>query len=121
LAAVGHVERNNSGMWVFMVLLLGLAMLVMCSVARPSQAPSVNDVQVRPHAVEKHGNDAIVARAGITACKSPRSRWLGGGTEGVGWAVWCETGTHLCPGMYISAGGVEKTAFIRPCYQWRGQ
>lgn len=121
MATMGGVERNNSGLWVFMALLLGLFALVMCSVASPSQAPPVGSIQVRPHAVEKHGQDALDARVGITNCKSPQSRWLGGGTEGVGWAVWCETGEYLCPGMYISAGGIEKTAFIRPCSQWRGR
>lgn len=87
--------------------------------ATPTQAPGIGDIVTRPHAVEKHGADALKAREGLTACKSISSR-VTSGFEGVGWAVWCETNEYLCPGTYVTFGGVEKTAFIRPCTQWRG-
>ena len=39
--------------------------------------------------------------------------------HGLSVVFWCETGDSICPGMYVTIGGVEKTCFYRPCDDWR--
>lgn len=110
------IERQTSNNnWVlyllaFMFLIFALAMAL----------PSLGSIKTGTHAVERHGQDAINARVGVHNCKAPRTKLCPGKKGGYGLTVvfWCETGKHLCPGFYTTIGGVEKTAFMRPCSQW---
>lgn len=87
------------------------------------QMPAVDTIRPRAHAVERHGQDAIAARRAVRLCKPtdlrvqecPRSSKYG---RSLVW--WCEPeGAALCPGRYTTVAGIEKTAFVRPCYKWR--
>jgi hypothetical protein len=89
--------------------------------ALPTQLPALRDVQPRPHAVERHGEDANTARLALSNCKSglkikvcPPSS-----VHGLSVVFWCqEPGASLCPGCIATISGLEKTTFIRPCGQW---
>ena len=109
-------QQASNNNWVlyllaFMLLIFALAMAL----------PSLGSITTGTHAVERHGQDAINARAGLTNCKTLRSKLCPGkqGSYGLTVVFWCDTGQSLCPGMYTTIGGTEKTAFIRPCSQWR--
>ena len=109
------VEERSGGTWLFVVLGLLLLALVLSSL----QLPSIGDVKTRPHAVQRHGEDAIKARASLADCKDIKMKMCPKSSiHGRSVVFWCETGSTLCPGCYSTVGGAEKTAFIRPCYQW---
>lgn len=110
-----HEQTSNSNVVIYI-----LALLLLCF-ALAMVLPSLGSIRTGTHAVERHGQDAINARGSLTDCKSLRSQLCPGkkGTYGLTVVFWCETGRHLCPGMYTTIGGTEKTAFIRPCAQWR--
>lgn len=116
-AAGAHSGPNSNNFWVWAILGVGLLSCVLLAIG----LPSLDKVTTGTHAVERHGQDAINARTALTACKAPRSKLCPGkkGTYGLTVVFWCETGSSLCPGMYTTIGGVEKTSFIRPCSQWR--
>jgi hypothetical protein len=100
------------------VLMLGRVL----AQSAPTQLPSLRDVVHRPHAVTKHGDDAIKARKELVGCGADdlRAKLCLAGKYGMSVVFWCNPdGVTLCPGMYTTIGGVEKTAFIRPCQQWR--
>ena len=110
------VEERTSGKWIFIVLAILLLTLVLFSL----ELPSFGSITTRPHAVQKHGQDAITARTSLTDCKNLKSQICPKSSlHGLTVVFWCETGSTLCPGMYATIGGKEKSAFIRPCYQWR--
>lgn len=103
--------------------LLAMLALASATLLTLQQLPNIDDIQLRPHAVERHGEDAIRARQGVFDCDADdlRAR-LCPETEkyGLSVAFWCEPpGSQLCPGMYTTIAGIEKTAFIRPCVDWR--
>lgn len=116
-------RRTPLKLLVLVVLLIWmLAQLARLQVQPPAQLPSLNDVRHRSHAVTKHGDDALQARADLDACgdhlhvKLCRRSALHGLTV----VFWCEPpGVTICPGMYTTISGLEKTAFLRPCDQWR--
>jgi len=106
-------KGSNTGTFI-VLLLLSLAVLFV-------MAPSLDQIKFRSHAVESHGADAIAAREGLWNCDDglrvqlcPKSN-----LHSAGFCFWCETGSYLCPGMYVTLGGMEKTAFKRPCHEWR--
>jgi len=113
----GNVEarkKGNSAGTLIVLLLLGLIALF-------ALAPSLDQIKLRSHAVERHGTDAIAAREGLWNCGEglhvqlcPKSS-----LHSAGFSFWCETGNYLCPGMYVTLGGMEKTSFRRPCNEWR--
>jgi len=110
-------RRNNAG-WLIVILALLAPLLLF---AMPRQLPALERVRPRRHAVERHGEDALQARAALKNCGDrlrarlcpPSSR------HGLSVCFWCESGGPLCPGVYATIGGVEKTALTRPCEQWR--
>lgn len=110
-----EAKQASNGTWVFCILGIGLLLLILLM-----NLPSLGSIRTTPHAVERHGTDAINARAGVRNCKVPKTKLCPGKQGGYGLTVvfWCETGGHLCPGFYTTIGGVEKTAFMRPCAQW---
>jgi len=85
------------------------------------QVPDVGDIKFRPHAVQKHGEDAVEARKAIQGCPPSglRAKVCVAGSHGLSVVYWCETGLSLCPGTYTTISGLEKTSFIRPCDDWR--
>jgi len=106
-------SRNNTGIFLVISLLLGLVILFVL--------PTLGQIKLRPHAVEKHGMDAVTARESLWNCGSglrtkicPKSK-----LHSTSICFWCETGSYLCPGMYTTRGGMEKTTFMRPCQEWR--
>jgi len=113
------VEKRPFGGTLCLILIGILALFLLATAI--SELPSFGDVVPRPHAVEKHGTDATQARASLTDCKNLKSKLCPGkvGSYGLTVVFWCETGKTLCPGCYATIGGKEKTAFIRPCSQWR--
>jgi len=106
-------SRNNTGIFLVISLFLGLVVLFVL--------PTLEQIKLRPHAVEKHGMDAVTARESLWNCGSGLRTKLCPRNEKHGRTIciWCETGASLCPGMYTTVGGAEKTSFIRPCWQWR--
>ena len=110
--------RNNTGL-AFLVL-GALVLVALVLLAMPLELPPLEQVRPMPHAVEKHGEDAVAARKAVLGCGDGlRARLCpANGKRGLTVAFWCETGTGLCPGMYTTIGGVEKTTFVRPCEQW---
>jgi len=109
-------ERNST--WL-VFLALG-ALLLLALLAMPLELPPLGQVKPRAHAVERHGEDAVAARAAVLTCGDGLRAQLcpPNGRHGLTAAFWCETGTRLCPGMYVTIGGTEKTTFVRPCEQW---
>uniref|UniRef100_A0A6M3M6E8 Uncharacterized protein n=1 Tax=viral metagenome TaxID=1070528 RepID=A0A6M3M6E8_9ZZZZ len=109
-------ERNST--WL-VFLALG-ALLLLALLAMPLELPPLGQVKPRAHAVERHGEDAVAARAALANCKNglkikvcpPATRY------GLSVYMWCESGAYLCPGCVTTIGGLEKTAFIRPCEDW---
>lgn len=102
------------------MLLLGLLALIMLRAA--TQLPPFENIQYRNHAVQSHGQDAVRARRELEGCKPEnwRARLCPSGKYGLSVVFWCEpVGASLCPGMYTTLGGIEKTSFIRPCDQWK--
>lgn len=115
-------QSSGSGIKTFLVLAVFAIMLVWLLLAvLPQDLPSLGDVQPGAHAVERHGQDAVDARNALLGCKSLQSKLCPGkeGSHGLSVVFWCETDGPLCPGMYTTIGGSEKTTFIRPCSQWR--
>ena len=110
-------ERNST----WQVFLALGALLLLALLAMPLELPPLERVKPMPHAVERHGEDAVAARAAVLTCGDGLRARLCPAANGHGPSAvfWCETGGHLCPGMYLSIGGVEKTSFTRPCEQWR--
>ena len=110
---------HNSGVGIVIVLVVLLVLLALF--ALPQQLPSLSDVRLRTHAVEQHSTDAIKARERLGRCGSGLRVQLCPPNQKHGLSVcfWCkEIGATVCPGMYVTIGGVEKTAFIRPCQEW---
>lgn len=104
------------------ILAIGILLAMLAAMLLPQELPTIDQVVPQPHAVERHGADALAAREMLYKCgEGLRSRLCPEkpGTYGRTVNVWCETGLHLCPGCYTTVGGIEKTAFIRPCEEWR--
>ena len=110
--------RNNT--WL-VFLALGALLVLGALLAMPLELPPLEQVKPMPHAVERHGEDAVAARKAVLGCGSGLRAQFCPAANGHGPSAvfWCETGTYLCPGMYLTIGGVEKTSFTRPCEQWR--
>lgn len=84
--AVAEHEQESSGSSLLWIILVGVGMAILCSMAsvpegmmeqtaNPPQvaAPSVQEASVNRHAVERHGDDAIIAadwvsRQGPSCC-----------------------------------------------------
>ena len=104
-------------------LLFGLVLVWwLASQVPPRELPPLDNVRLRSHAVEKHGEQALEARRRVFDCKPEdfRAR-LCMPTEKYGMRVhfWCDDSpSSLCPGMVLTIGGVEKTSFIKPCTYW---
>lgn len=110
-------RRGNGSLMVLAVAvtLAGAAPLLL-------QLPRVDAIIPQAHAVERHGQDALKARRMLRVCPPENKRRKAcppGSAYGLSLAVWCETGTPLCPGAYTTIAGLEKTSFIRPCHQWK--
>lgn len=104
---------------VFLVLLLGAATLVLVA----QMLPTRTQIQYRPHAVERHGKDAITARRLVLNCDPTKLE--------VWYSEVVNTVLFVCPdsaGVYCAFQPVqawqdetgawpELTAFIRPCVQ----
>lgn len=109
-------SRSPALVLFLIALLLGLLLLF----ALPRQLPALQRIQPRSHAEERHGADAVTARESLLSCGDglrvrlcpPSSR------NGLSVVFWCENSGSLCPGMYATIGGAEKTCFVRPCADW---
>ena len=109
-----------------LVLLLGAIVVILLgrvlAQTAPTQLPALRDVRYRRHAVVRHQGDALAAREGLEQCADGdlRAQLCRRGVHGMTVVFWCEVpGATLCPGMYTTISGLEKTSFIRPCEQWR--
>lgn len=88
---------------------------------KATQAPPLEQVRLRPHAVERHGEQALTARERVFNCpvEDLRAKICPAGEKyGMRVHFWCESGSQLCAGMITTIGGVEKTSFIKPCSYW---
>jgi len=113
-----RTRSGNAGLLIALIVLLLAALLVF---ALPRELPALQDVRPRQHAVESHGADAIASKEALANCRSGLKIKVCPPTSVYGLSVvfWCqEPGATLCPGCIATIGGVEKTAFIRPCGQW---
>ncbi len=111
------VQRTNGGLMVVLMLVV----VLVAGIA--TQLPPLTDVRLGEHAVIRHGADALAARRQVFGCRPeylrnkycPRTEEYGATT-----VFWCEPpGASVCAGMYVTLGGIEKTAFLRPCAQWQ--
>lgn len=103
-------------------MLLMLVAALWLALPMPQEFPALDQIQLCQHAVERHGDDALEARQRLFDCRPrdlrmklcpPSSKY------GLSVVFWCESpGATVCPGMYVTIGGIEKTAFFRPCSQW---
>lgn len=109
-------RQSNVGLLIAIVFLLLVILLTL-----PTQLPRVQDIQLQPHAVQKHGTDAVQARSALSGCGDNLNVRIcpPSSAHGLSIVFWCETGGFNCPGMYATIGGQEKTCFIRPCSEWR--
>lgn len=111
-----EAKRNSSssaGIFIVIVLLLSLIALF--------ALPSPRDIKPGPHAVERHGQDALDARAQLKNCTTGMRARMCPKTDrhSASLVFWCETGGSTCPGTYATLGMIEKTTFFRPCWEWR--
>jgi len=108
-------QNTGSGKSVFWLFVFVLILVIVFM-----NLPNLKQVRYGTHAVQKHGQDALTARASLKNCKNLKTKLCPGKQGGYGLTVviWCETGLSTCPGMYTTIGGIEKTCFIRPCSQW---
>jgi hypothetical protein len=87
-----------------------------------TQAPPLTQVRLRSHAVERHGDEAVIARQRVFNCSMEdlRAKICPAGEKyGMRVHFWCEDdASRLCPGMITTIGGVEKTSFVKPCSYW---
>jgi hypothetical protein len=107
------LRKAGTGLVALAILATGLVLL---------QMPDVTEIIETLHAIERHGVDAVRARQGLQACDKDdlRVKICPSEKYGLTLAFWCEPGgAVLCPGAYTTIAGIEKTAFIRPCEQWR--
>jgi len=113
-----RTTNGNAGLLIALLVLLLAALLVF---AMPRELPALQGIQPRPHAVERHGTDAELARESLLECGDGlRVRLCPPSSQhGLSVVFWCESSGSLCPGMYATIGGLEKSCFIRPCEQWR--
>jgi len=111
-----EAKRKSSNSIGIFIALLFLSLLVLFAMA-----PTLDQIKLRSHAVERHGADAISAREGLWNCgEGLRVRFCPkSDRHSAGFVFWCETGNAKCPGMYATLGKVEKTSFMRPCWEWR--
>jgi len=104
----------------FMLLMLVAA--VWLALPMPQEFPALDQVILCEHAVERHGDDALEARRRLFDCKPQYLRWKfcpPGSKYGSSVVIWCQPPeAAICAGMYITLGGIEKTAFLRPCHEW---
>ena len=110
---VTTLRKTGVSLTILAILAAGLVML---------QVPDVSDIVETLHALEHHGVDAVRARQGLKACEPDdlRVKICPSEKYGLALAFWCNPdGAVLCPGAYTTIAGIEKTAFIRPCKQWR--
>jgi hypothetical protein len=87
-----------------------------------TQAPPLDRIRLRSHAVERHGAQARTARERVFDCKEQNLRAKicpPGRRYGMRVHFWCESeASGLCPGIVTTIGGVEKTSLIKPCTYW---
>ena len=130
MATIDRTDRNSTGGWFFAAVMVVGLLLILGPLIRavstgaiplPQQPPPREIIIETEHAVLKHGADAIEALRAVKLCpsKDVRYRLLNGTAEGIGWVYWCEWGGPLCPCVYVTMGGTQKTAYIRPCEQLR--
>ncbi len=92
-----------------------LAILVMVVATAFIIAPSFDEVRLRDHAVQRHGSDAVIARANVKSCpdsfayECPPTK-----DHPLTYHIICKHG-NLCSVMIVTRRGVELTSFILPC------
>lgn len=113
----GAVKQFGVGGLVIAAALMGLALL---------QTPSMGQIEFSPEALahigERHGEVGLRAIQRTLGCELQNRRaWVClQGKYGVSVVFWCQPpGSEVCPGIYASIGGCGKTAFVRPCSEWR--
>lgn len=102
MTAVTEARRSGLGcVWVLVFAILALALL-----AGSIDIPNVGTVQLRDHAVERHGDDAEAVRAEIVAGRGTHYR-CDNDKEYI--TVMLEDGRR---GLMAIENGVEKTSFL---------
>jgi hypothetical protein len=118
------MEDAGAGVGILFVLLfLVLLVVVLLLPKLQMETPAVEGIRFRPgHADARHGSDAQKARDRVRGCGPAdiRAKLCPASSEyGLTVAFWCQPpGASVCPGVYTTIAGIEKTSFIRPCYQW---
>lgn len=115
-----QAQPERHGLGLFWLVLAALVALVLLAVL-PRQLPSLKDVRYRPHAMQRHGQDALEARGCVKNCSADRLRVkLCPPSERHGLSVvfWCEIPAATCPGTVVTIGGVERSSYFRPCADW---
>lgn len=111
-------ERHGFGLlWLALAVLAALVLLA----TLPRELPSLKDMRPMPHAVQRHGQDAIEARACIQHCSADRLRVKlcpPSARHGLSVVYWCEIPAPTCPGTVLTIGGVERSSYFRPCADW---
>lgn len=124
---IAELVQSGPGGWLAFLLILVVAAVVIITTLAPDgdihklQLPSREDIRYKPHAEEKHGEDAIRAREAVQNCSPfnlrvkycPKTE-----TRGARVLFWCNSGGSLCGGTITTIGGTEATSFVKPCDAW---
>lgn len=124
MATVAQSRTRRGGCGPVAIVVVGGALLLLAMLAIMSggvdEIPNIEDVRLRPHAVERHGQDALDARAIMLTCKDPRFVICPRkGDRDARVNRWCaDGGGNLCYGMYTTRAGSEATSLLQPCVNW---
>lgn len=94
------------------------------AVSEPLDLPSLDNIRLGDHAVDRHGDQAREARRQVFGCNPEHLRVCAGVHDGTRLSVyfWCEEpGQSLCPAIVTTIGGKERTSFVKPCSYWYDQ
>jgi len=83
-------------------------------------APVPEEIKLRSHAVESHGEDAELAREGIRLCSNLEAYYCGPTTTHPisRYILVCRNNSGWCCGMIVNNQAVEVTAWCAPCDRW---
>lgn len=116
------MTAKSHGGWLLLRLLAAALFLLLLG-QLPTQLPDVRDVELCSHALASHGEAAERALDDVKGCKPEHLRVKlcpPGSQYGLTVVAWCQQpGAEVCPGLYLTIAGRMKTAFYRPCHQWR--
>ncbi len=98
-------------------ILLIIVILAMVAATAVVIAPSYDEVKLRPHAIERHGLDAVIARLATRNCTNLKAyRCPATDKHPACYHLICTEATgHLCTVMIVGSKGGELTSLMAGC------